>query len=144
MNYGLNHHRWKGGSFDKQGRLYMSYFGVKKYDYVLKIESILGKELPKGVVVHHVDENHRNNKNSNLVVCENQAYHMLLHQRQRVVAAGGDPNTQAICGKCKEAKDIADFYLQKSGRKVGRTTSYCRSCVKLVDKSRTRRKQEAV
>lgn len=44
-----------------------------------------------------------------MVICENHAFHMLLHVRGRVVAAGGDPNTQRICCHCDVLKPFAEF-----------------------------------
>ncbi len=43
----------------------------------------LGHRLPKGAEVHHVDGNHANNTPSNLVICQDHTYHVLLHRRQR-------------------------------------------------------------
>jgi HNH endonuclease len=51
--------------------------------HVLVAEKALGKPLPKGAIVHHVDGNTLNNAPSNLVICQDQAYHCLLHKRQR-------------------------------------------------------------
>ena len=55
----------------------MGYIG----EHVLKAESVLGKRLPAGAVVHHVDENPHNNELSNLVVCQDNGYHRTLHRR---------------------------------------------------------------
>jgi CRISPR/Cas system-associated exonuclease Cas4 (RecB family) len=49
------------------------------YLHVAVAEAALGKKLPKGAVVHHVDLNPLNNDASNLVVCPSQSYHLLLH-----------------------------------------------------------------
>lgn len=43
----------------------------------------LGKPLPDGAVVHHVNGNKRDNRPGNLVICQDNSYHMLLHRRQR-------------------------------------------------------------
>lgn len=51
--------------------------------HVLVAERALGKHLPKGAIVHHVDGDTRNNTPSNLVICQNQAYHCLLHKLAR-------------------------------------------------------------
>lgn len=57
--------------------------GKKKMEHISVVEKALGKKLPKGAVVHHVDRNRRNNTNKNLVGCPSQAYHLLLHKRMR-------------------------------------------------------------
>lgn len=83
--------------------------GVSKLVHVIVAEAALGKSLPQGAVIHHVDGNNQNNSPSNLVICQDQAYHMLLHARQRVYDAGGDPNTQKICTACKAVKSQSCF-----------------------------------
>lgn len=87
----------------------------------------LGKPLPETAVVHHVDENKRNNVNSNLVICQDEAYHQLLHLRARIVRARGNPNTDHICGDCG-VKPLADFYKYRSGRYAGTPISTCKGC----------------
>lgn len=54
-----------------------------KGEHIIKAEKALGKKLPKGAIVHHVDEDKGNNENSNLVICPDHAYHMLIHARTR-------------------------------------------------------------
>lgn len=49
---------------------------------------VKGSGLPRGVCVHHFDENNRNHANTNLVICENQKYHQLLHARQQALREG--------------------------------------------------------
>ena len=78
-------------------------------EHVIIVEAALGHYLPDGAVIHHVDGDARNNAHRNLVACQNQAYHMLLHQRARVVRAGGNPNTQLMCGACGLPKDEDHF-----------------------------------
>jgi hypothetical protein len=65
----------------------------------LRAERALGKPLPKGAQVHHVDGSKR--EDAPLVICQDNAYHKMLHARARVVAAGGDPNRHRICRTCK-------------------------------------------
>ena len=76
-------------------------------------ENVLGKKLPRGAVVHHVDGNNLNNTNSNLVICQDQRYHVLLHTRQRAVDAGCPPHWRR-CHFCKEYDDPE--LMNKNGR----------------------------
>lgn len=89
-------------------------------------EQALGKPLPMGCEVHHVDGNKRNNDNANLVICQDRRYHMLLHTRARVVRAGGNPNTDAYCSVCHTAKPLASFYKRGDGGPSG----WCIPCHK--------------
>lgn len=79
---------------------------VKKV-HRLRAERALGRPLPPLAVVHHADGSMR--EDAPLVICENQAYHMLLHRRMRVVHVGGDPNTQKHCPKCDRALPFSEF-----------------------------------
>lgn len=89
-------------------------------------EKALGKPLAKHHPVHHVDENSFHNVNSNLVICEDQKYHLLLHLRMRVLKAGGNPDTQRICCTCKSIKLKSDFNRNRSASE-GLANS-CRTC----------------
>lgn len=90
----------------------------------LRAARALGKPLPPKAVVHHADGSRR--QDAPLVICENAAYHRLLHARMRIVAAGGNPNTDRICSTCRAVKRLEDF-CRASGDSRGRDT-YCRSC----------------
>jgi hypothetical protein len=61
----------------------------------------LGKPLPLGAEVHHVDGNRLNNDPRNLVICENHAYHALLEQRTRAYDACGNPDWR-MCVHCEQ------------------------------------------
>lgn len=89
-------------------------------EHVIVAEKALGKPLPAGAQVHHVDENRRNNANANLVICQDQTYHHLLHVRARVLRAGGNPNTDFACSTCGNAKPFSEFNKRHS--------SLCRAC----------------
>lgn len=58
--------------------------GRKVTEHVLRAEKALGKRLPPKAVVHHMNGNKLDNFTPfNLVVCPDQAYHLLLHKRAR-------------------------------------------------------------
>lgn len=68
--------------------------------YRVIAERAFGKTLPKKAHVHHVDENGFNNRNNNLVICEDQCYHQYLHVRIRAYRETGNPNARK-CSICK-------------------------------------------
>lgn len=66
-----------------------------KREHIVLAEKAAGHALPRGAEVHHVNEDKHDNRHGedgvfNLVVCQDRAYHGLLHQRQRALAACGN------------------------------------------------------
>jgi len=105
-------------------------------EHVVVAERALGRLLPAGAEVHHVDEVRTNNANRNLVICQDRAYHVLLHVRMRIVRAGGNPDTDAWCCRCKQPRPSTEFWRRKSGEKAGRLTNVCRRCIAVRDAQR--------
>ena len=68
-------------------------------EHILLAESVLGRRLPIGAQIHHVDENGKNNDHSNLVICPSHAYHLLLHRRADALAACGNAGWRR-CVRC--------------------------------------------
>jgi len=99
----------------------------------LRAEAAIGHPLPPKAVVHHPDEDPWN-PNARLVICPDAAYHKLLHLRMRVKAAGGNPNTDKICGRCEKAKNKADFSANKAH--FDGLENYCRACRAAYSKAR--------
>lgn len=77
-------------------------------DHIVVAERALGRKLPAGAQVHHVDENKQNNSPRNLVICQDDAYHKLLHQRARALKACGHASFRR-CPFCKTYGDPADM-----------------------------------
>lgn len=116
--------------------------GGSIYEHTMIVEKALGRHMPRGAQVHHVDEDTHNNKPGNLVLCENQAYHMLLHARARIVRAGGNPNSESICAMCKTTKVFEMFY-KNPGSSLG-VGAYCRGCSSARKKAWRQTNQEQV
>lgn len=84
-------------------------------------EMALGRPLPKGAIVHHIDGDKLNNFSSNLLVCPDQAYHKLIHQRADALKACG----HADWLKCKfcHQYDAPENLRIYEGRRKGRTAA---------------------
>ncbi len=63
-----------------------------------RAQQALGRPLPPNAIVHHADGTRSDD--GPLVICPDQAYHMELHRKMRVKAAGGNPWTDWMCTNC--------------------------------------------
>lgn len=84
-------------------------------EHILVVEKAIGKMLLAGYHVHHWNEDKTDNRPSNLLICENAAYHNLIHQRQRAFRACGNADWLK-CSKCKNYDDPInmDVYIKKT------------------------------
>lgn len=58
--------------------------GKEIAEHIYLAEKALGKPLPKGAEVHHVNKKPWDNYTAfNLVICPNREYHLLLHRRAK-------------------------------------------------------------
>lgn len=104
---GDKHTQWKGG-------IHLNAYGYRclykpghhrainnrVFEHILVVEEVLGKPMPRGTVVHHINGVANDNQHSNLVLCQDEAYHRLIHKRMRALDACGHPNWLR-CWICK-------------------------------------------
>lgn len=86
-----------------------------KREHVLVAEKALGRSMPDGAVVHHVNEITSDNRPDNLVICPNEKYHNLLHKRMRALKASGNANL-IKCKVCKQYDRRDTMYCEPSDR----------------------------
>ncbi len=95
------------------GNGYLRY-GKDKYVHRLLAEVYAKRKLKRSEIVHHVNHNKLDNSENNLLICKNQKEHMLIHAQDAIRNAGGDPNTHALCGMCRQCKLLINFNKDKS------------------------------
>lgn len=61
-------------------------------------------------MIHHVNQKRSCNENGNLVVCQDNAYHKLLHQRTRALLACGHADWRK-CNVCKQYDASENMYV---------------------------------
>lgn len=129
-NAGIVGHKsaqWKGGRIvDKAGYVLVmnpNHARRNSNGYVLEhlvvAGTALGRELPPSAEVHHVNGVKSLNANSNLVICEDRTYHVLLHRRAEAMRATGDAHQRKCiyCGKwCDPSMDGVAVWRLKNGR----------------------------
>ncbi len=118
--------KWKGGEVicGNRVRLFIpSHPRSNQNGYVSKsifiAENVLGKPLTINAIVHHIDENPLNNNNDNLVICQDRAYHALIHARKKALYHTGNPNKRK-CVYCKEWDDISNL-----GKHSSKSNTFC-------------------
>lgn len=103
------------GTVTRFGYVAIANGGVKKQEHRIAAEKAIGKPLPKGAEVHHINENKADNRNENLVVCPSRAYHKLIHTRMAALDACGNASFRK-CPFCKTYDDTSRMTHSKHGR----------------------------
>lgn len=109
-----------------------------KTEHIEIAERILGRPLPKGAEVHHVNEIKTDNRNSNLVICPNRAYHAMLHRRTRAYNACGHADwfKCSICKKYDEPRNLSKINPERE------TTGYRHSKCHALNVARRKRMKQ--
>lgn len=85
---GSNHSSWKGGRYiDAHGYVMVhchnpeakSKWEHYKKEHVLVMENVVGRQLTKQEVVHHIDGNKQNNRSENLALLDCHQHHREAH-----------------------------------------------------------------
>lgn len=128
-----------GGRSGPYAYLYMpTHPQVQAHGYVPEhrwiAEKALGHLLPTKAQVHHIDENPLNNTNTNLVICEDNHYHKLLHLRTRALDACGNASARVceICGLHTNQEDISISGRRAYHRKCNAEKASEKRALKLV------------
>jgi hypothetical protein len=119
---GPKNHSWKGGRcVDGRGYIrVMAPTHPKAYrdgyvmEHILVAEKVLGKLLPPGAVVHHINGIKADNRPENLLICQDNAYHIFLHRRMNAKLVCGHANWLK-CPYCKNYDSPENMYVYREG-----------------------------
>jgi hypothetical protein len=73
--------------------------GRRQWQHIMIAEAAIGRGLPPRAEVHHVDGDGANNSRRNLVICQDHAYHAMLHKRADALRACGNASWRR-CWMC--------------------------------------------
>lgn len=117
---------WK----ESQGYLRKTIDGRRISRHVFLAEQALGKKLPKGAQVHHVNGD-TNNEHPSLVICPSRGYHILLHARQRALDECGNANW-IRCRWCKKYSPKEEVTMIKINGIISERVGVHRACARIA------------
>jgi hypothetical protein len=137
---GHNHaHQQRTGHYSAR-----SFGGKILLEHRVRAMLALGKPLPAAAIVHHVDG--IPHADSPLVICQDQAYHLGLHRRLRILRAGGNAWRDKVCCQCKAVKPRDEFSYNRGVHSNGSSDDRygaCRVCQRVSMNRRFHAKQAA-
>lgn len=102
-------------------------------EHIAVVERAMGKPLVPPAQVHHVNRDRTDNRPPNLVACQDDAYHRILHMRQAAFDATGHADWRR-CAYCGIHDDPHQMIQHTPGR---RTPQMCHlPCRKAYQKRR--------
>lgn len=115
---GKHNPTWKGGKHKTRWGYILVYQpqhpralnGKYVFEHILVAEKALGKHLPEKAVVHYVNAKRDDNASSNLVICQNEGYHRLLHRRLDAYRESGHAHWRR-CVRCGKLDDPTKLIL---------------------------------
>lgn len=107
--------------------------------HVLVAERALGKHIGREHPIHHIDGDCTNNAAANLVVCESNAYHKLLHRRERALRACGEPSW-VRCLRCKSYGPASEMVVHERPNGAG-IHAYHRECKRAYERHLSARRR---
>lgn len=133
---GSNNPNWKGGrKIHGRGyvQIHMPFHSRADsrgyvFEHILIAEKALGKSLPEGAAVHHANGS---KDNGPLVICQDNAYHMLLEQRTRAYKACGHADWRKCC--------FCERYDPMGKVKQNGTSFYHPSCHAIYERNRRKK-----
>lgn len=89
----------------------------KTLRHIIIAEKALGKPLPQGSEIHHVNSIRADNGRGNLVICQDRAYHRLLHQRTTALNVCGHADWLKCyyCGQYDALQNMVIHYRKRRG-----------------------------
>lgn len=128
LNFRLRHANGEGGEF--RGRMRITLPGDYRVHRAVHVaEKALGKPLPKGALVHHINGKPLDDRNDNLLVCT-RGLHNIIHGRMKALAATGNARAKR-CSFCHK-------YESPGVLKKGVTSHFHQACANEYGRNRRR------